>query len=154
DRLMLGRLEDARLSSVTSRIGGRVRDREGVDHVQSAYSQAFRMYGIDVVALPSAEVNDRMNRSAIRSELAGALFDWAMISPDQSLKTKLIDMAVAVTPDPKLKQIFAVLERTDGVEVIDEEADPVEKRRFHEREKKKQQDLKDLAATADVASLP
>jgi superkiller protein 3 len=84
-----------------------------------AYAQAFRDYGIDAEALEVREAEQRLHARGIRSELATALEEWARArrqvrkSEDASWKN-LLALAQATDPQPWRKELWDVLEPSDG----------------------------------------
>src|SRR5262249_47234994 len=52
----------------------------------AAYAEAFREYGIDVLALDPAEAADRVRARAIRADLITALDDWLSLEADRPLE--------------------------------------------------------------------
>jgi serine/threonine protein kinase len=50
--------------------------------VDPLYADAFRRYGLDVIALPVAEAAARVRTSAIREELLAGLGNWARVKKD------------------------------------------------------------------------
>jgi tetratricopeptide (TPR) repeat protein len=84
-----------------------------------AYAQAFRDYGIDAEALEVREAEQRLHARSIRGELATALEEWARArrqvgkSEDASWK-HLLALAQATDPQPWRKELWDVLEPSDG----------------------------------------
>jgi tetratricopeptide (TPR) repeat protein len=106
DLEMIGRLEDIRLQS-TAIPGGHF-DWGSRDQ---AYAQAFREYGVDVLALDPAEAGERLREKSVRVQLAAALDDWADIrkGPGTS-RNVLLAIAGATDPDPWRNQLRDALD--------------------------------------------
>jgi tetratricopeptide (TPR) repeat protein/serine/threonine protein kinase len=73
DLTMLAKIEEIRLDQASLK-GSRF-DNVGTD---TAYSQAFREYGIDVEALPVHQAGAQIRERAIGLQLAAALDNWAL----------------------------------------------------------------------------
>jgi tetratricopeptide (TPR) repeat protein len=118
---------------------GGVRDQFDYMQFDPAYAEAFRNYGIDVDSLPVGEAAERIRVRAIRLELATALDHWALLRfrknvqmGDKANWQHLFAVARAADPDPWRTRFRDVLEHSP-------------------RDK---QALQDLAASAEIASLP
>jgi tetratricopeptide (TPR) repeat protein len=114
DLEMLVRLEDIRLQKA-----GMMRAHDW-DYVQAdaAYEEAFRIYGIDVTALPPEDAAERMKGREVRVELAAALSDWgasrwATRSEHDEYWKSLLALAAAADPDPWRNELRAALGRRD-----------------------------------------
>jgi serine/threonine-protein kinase len=102
-----------------------------------AYAAAFQEYGMDVEALPPLEVAARIRARAIQAELVAALDDWASVR--RTTRTggeaadwqRLVEVAQAADTDPWRGQLRAAL-----------------------GQKEQRETLKELAKSADVATLP
>jgi tetratricopeptide (TPR) repeat protein/tRNA A-37 threonylcarbamoyl transferase component Bud32 len=101
DRKMLERLAEIR---------GTVEDHDG-GYVNAAYAAAFRDYGIDVDALPTAEAADRIRRrpQAVAAELAATLDLWAferlLRGSSEASCQRLREVARAADDDPWRKRL-------------------------------------------------
>jgi tetratricopeptide (TPR) repeat protein len=85
DLAMLSQVERARLL-----LAEPAPDTMGYDYAQADrhYAQAFRDYGIDVLALEPAEVAARIGRRAIRPALVAALYDWLWVASNWDYKER------------------------------------------------------------------
>jgi serine/threonine protein kinase/Flp pilus assembly protein TadD len=99
DLEMVARLEDIRLRAFSTIIDGSF-DSAGADR---DYALAFRDYGIDVDALPPAEVGLQLQARAIRVELAAGLEGWALACRD-----------VGRQGDRRWKDLLALAQTADG----------------------------------------
>ena len=105
----------------------------------SLYADAFRAYGIDVENLEAAEAGMRVCAQPIYLELAAALDDWAFLCKLNGIRTgattsckHLLGIARAADPDAWRNRFREALESASS----------------------DRKTLEDLAASADIASLP
>ena len=71
--------------------------------IGSLYAEAFRGYGVDVMADDPRDVTALLRQSAIRLALASALDQWAkwhVLGAEASASESLIDIAKSLDPDP------------------------------------------------------
>jgi serine/threonine protein kinase len=80
---MLARVDDAH-----QQLAEPAPDTMGYDYARAdrLYAQAFRDYGIDVLALEPAEAADRIRRRPIRAALVAALYDWDWVASNTDYK--------------------------------------------------------------------
>jgi serine/threonine protein kinase/Flp pilus assembly protein TadD len=85
----------------SNRIGSGGRFWLGYDYRSMAkdYAEAFGRSGI-LVAGDVGTVAAGIRRSEIREELVAALDDWALVTPDAELRTRLLSLTRRVDPDP------------------------------------------------------
>jgi serine/threonine protein kinase/Tfp pilus assembly protein PilF len=88
------RLEDIRMDS-----GWRFWNRRGQRTVVHDYAAAFQRSEL-LASDGEAGAADRIRRSAIREQLVAALDDWALATPDDGLRARLLHLARRVDPDP------------------------------------------------------
>jgi eukaryotic-like serine/threonine-protein kinase len=123
DLAMLAKLEQIRLGQ--AKVTENDFDRAGAD---AAYAQAFRTYGIDVVALAVQDAAAQIRRRTISIHLAAALDNWALAQPKK--EAKLLKVAQAADTDPwrySLRQALASRkERSAALEKLVASA-PIEK---------------------------
>jgi serine/threonine protein kinase/Tfp pilus assembly protein PilF len=99
DLEMVKTLEDIQLQKSAAQHG-----RFDIPGADSAYSQAFRDYDIDVLALQTLEAAERIRAKPVRVELAAALDDWSEVckqtrpNNDSTWKNLLL-VARAADPD-------------------------------------------------------
>jgi serine/threonine protein kinase/Tfp pilus assembly protein PilF len=115
DLEMVMRLEETRLTSP--------RNRAEADHdvnlaADAAYAEAYREYGIDVEALPTAEASERIRARMIRRELTVALDHWAKVRRDTRPSgrlawQRLVAVARAADPDEWRNRVRDALESED-----------------------------------------
>jgi tetratricopeptide (TPR) repeat protein len=111
-------------------------DHEDRDRVYADYAQVFREYGIDVEALPDAEVTARVATSQIRLNLVRALVGWAWRLRSDSRpeafarQQRLTAIARAAEPDPLYLRLQAADEAKDvrTLREMADGADPVRTR--------------------------
>ena len=105
------RLKDRRMAETLDTIRTRLGDEYQFDHRlrDADYAAVFRDYGIDVDVLSRDEAAALIRASSITDKLVNALDLWAVSrkymtsSPDA--RQRLIDLAVAVDPDPVRRKI-------------------------------------------------
>jgi tetratricopeptide (TPR) repeat protein len=90
---LAARLERVRLKRAIYRDG--TFNYKGVDR---EYAAAFEEAGLDVAG--GEETAARIRESAIREELTAALDDWALVTPDDALRSRLLGLARLADPDP------------------------------------------------------
>jgi serine/threonine-protein kinase len=83
------------------------------------YQEVFRESGLDVLTLDVAQIAARIDNSAIRESLIGALDNWARAlnsgkEDQQNLRTKLLAAADAADPSEWRKQLRAALSARDA----------------------------------------
>jgi serine/threonine protein kinase len=120
DLSLVAKLEDLRLGWD---------DMDAVPKLPARYAAAFQEYGIDVDALPPAEVAARVAARPIRVDLAMALDIWASRVPGGG-GVRLAAIARAADPDPLRNRVREAVARNDRAALLQ------------------------LAAAADVAALP
>jgi serine/threonine protein kinase/tetratricopeptide (TPR) repeat protein len=93
---MLDRLEEIGLQKLALS-----EDGLGFDYARTAaqYAQAFRDFGIDVLALEPAAAADRIRHTAIRAWLVAALDDWARATRDRAESRHLFQVAQEADPE-------------------------------------------------------
>jgi serine/threonine-protein kinase len=131
DERMVAKLEDIRSRILSAWVQADFNYRQA----NREYTEAFRSYGIDVLALSSTEAAQRIGARAIRLELAAALDTWA-----RALHK------VGGGKDPRWKELLAVARAADG--------DP---ERTHLRQVVEQEDreaLERLASSISTKDLP
>jgi serine/threonine protein kinase/Flp pilus assembly protein TadD len=119
DLAMVDRLEQIRLQKAAST------KEDHFDGAQAdpAYAQAFRDYGVDVMALSAEEAAGRIRARGICVELAAALDDWAAVcrgTRDKADTTwkDLLGLARAADPDDLRNRLRDALERRDAQALI------------------------------------
>jgi serine/threonine-protein kinase len=92
---MLERLDTIRLGQAAV-----ARDGKGFDDTRAVpeYREAFRAYGIDVMALTPAAAAKEIRRRSIRAELVAALDHWALLAP-AGTGQRLLETAQAADPE-------------------------------------------------------
>ncbi len=86
-----------------------------IDQQATAYEEAFREFGIDVLRLPSTDAAQRLQATSVRVELAAALDDWAIMGlawrPKESPKWKaLLALARVADSDERRNRLRDALE--------------------------------------------
>ena len=76
---------------------GLFHDRSDLVSVAQGYATAFEEAGLIVA---SDEAGVEIRESPIREELVAALEDWALVTPDASLRVRLLQVARLADPDP------------------------------------------------------
>jgi tetratricopeptide (TPR) repeat protein/tRNA A-37 threonylcarbamoyl transferase component Bud32 len=111
---------DQRSSATYSRGWSNLATVEIFDLVSAAeqYEEAFRGAGMDVLKHEVADLAARIDQSAIRESLIGALDNWARAlkqgqQDQQNLRLKLLAIADASDPSPWRKQLRAALSAGD-----------------------------------------
>ena len=76
---------------------GLFHDRSDLVSVAQGYATAFQQAGLIV---SSDQAGVQIRESPIREELVAALDDWALVTPDASLRVRLLQVARLADPDP------------------------------------------------------
>ncbi len=66
----------------------------------ASYRDAFRTHGFDVVECESATMVARITASEVKPDLIAALDDWAVLEPDATIRTKVLELARLADPGP------------------------------------------------------
>ena len=92
-----------------------------------AYAREYRAYGVDVATLPDEEVVRRVTESALRTELAYALYSWAIdahaLDPDAGEHARLRGLARAAAPDDWIDGVVGTLFETGAKRAVGELVD-------------------------------
>jgi serine/threonine protein kinase/Tfp pilus assembly protein PilF len=80
----------ARVNDAHQQLAEPAPDTLGYDYARAdrLYAQAFRDYGIDVLALEPAEAAAKIRRRAIRAALVAALYDWDWVASNKDYVTR------------------------------------------------------------------
>jgi tetratricopeptide (TPR) repeat protein len=89
----------ARLESNAIGRTDRFRSKAHYGAVAAEYAAAFEASGL-LAAGDEGLAADAIRRSAIHEQLVAALDDWALVTPDDGLRTRLLRLARRVDPDP------------------------------------------------------
>jgi serine/threonine-protein kinase len=108
NRRMVLRLKEARLRAAAIKDG-----QFDSAAAAAAYAQAFRDYGIDVLALPQDEAAAALRGRAIRDELIVALDDWAWRRAGAAEAERLRALVRATDPDEARSRLRDALARRD-----------------------------------------
>ena len=119
DREMLRKLDSARdrRMDLTNEDAYRTNPKSFIVYghaAAAAYADAFREYGIDVVALPAQQAAEKIRASRIALQLAAALDDWLILTIEQPLSHQLVEVANAGDPDPFRSRLREACAREDG----------------------------------------
>jgi tetratricopeptide (TPR) repeat protein len=108
DQRMLKTLEEIRLRQVEMKDG-----RYDLEGAAAAYAQAFREYGIDLLAQKPEKAAEVIRARAIHLALAVALDDWAFLTRDREKRERLSEVARRADPDPWRNRLRAALSEKD-----------------------------------------
>ena len=110
------RLDQARLEQAAVR-----GERFHTEHVDAAYREAFRDYGLDVEALDPSEAAERLRVSPICDRLLAAIDDWALAKHRTGIAgwQKLSTLARQADPDPWRDRLRDTLLRGDSKALVD-----------------------------------
>jgi tetratricopeptide (TPR) repeat protein len=132
---LVRRLEEPRL--LETQLAGRIIDH---DHaaVDRAYFRVFVEAGLSVEGMTVEQAAARLRaHSAIVTELAAALSDWARFRRITTIETKdtswkhLLAVADAIDPDPWRRRLRATWNTKDGAKTLRELAESADVRRLH-----------------------
>jgi serine/threonine-protein kinase len=112
DVALAARLEEARLQNAAAGKGSTY-DYDGADR---AFAAAFATRGLDVKVLDLDEAAGRIQSSAIRRQLVGALDDWASVKDDLQPGSgqRLLELARRADDDPWRQRLRDATARKDG----------------------------------------
>jgi serine/threonine-protein kinase len=110
DADMVALLEDIRLRLLE----GAKSHEPAVLPGEQLYAEAFRDYGIDLVALEPAETAARIRRSAIRTMLLAFLYDWVCRWESAATRARLREVLDLADDDPWRRQLRAGLTGYDA----------------------------------------
>jgi serine/threonine protein kinase/tetratricopeptide (TPR) repeat protein len=129
DRIRQGRIDletAARLDEVRQRQYSLVAQQSGRPEIETEYQQMFVRYGLDPASLSSAELAERVKRSAIRDQLVAGLDAWASTKKGSQREgwQQLLEVARLADAEPLRDQLRVAILHGDRKKLLELAADP------------------------------